>query len=180
MTIYTIGHSTRTEIEFLALLQEFGIERLVDVRAYPSSRHNPQFNRDYLETRLPLLGVDYVWMGKKLGGFRPKAKGPAESSPNAGWESPSFRNYADYMLTDAFQEAAARLAALALDRPTAFMCAEKLFSRCHRQMISDYLLCQGWEVRHIVDTGVLKSHSLTPMARCEAGRLTYPGEAKLL
>lgn len=180
MTIFTIGHSTRDEIDFLALLQEFRVELLVDVRAIPASARNPQFNRENLETRLPLLGVEYLWMGQELGGFRKKNQALKDASPNTAWKNPGFRSYADYMLTDAFQEAAARLAAMALEKCTAFLCAEKVPSRCHRQLISDFLLCQGWEVQHIVDRGRLKPHTLTPIAKCEAGRLTYPGETKLL
>jgi uncharacterized protein (DUF488 family) len=179
MTIFTVGHSTRDEVEFLALLQEFRIELLVDVRAVPASTRNPQFNRENLETRLPLLGIEYLWMGQELGGFRKKSQALGDSSPNSAWKDPSFRNYADYMLTDAFQEAAARLAAMALEKRTAFLCAERLHTRCHRQLISDYLVCQGWEVEHILDRGTLKKHTLTPIARCDAGRLTYPGDAKL-
>lgn len=180
MTIYTIGHSTRDEVEFLALLQEVAIELLVDVRAIPASARNPQFNRENLETRLPLLGLDYLWMGAELGGFRKKSEGLGDRSPNGAWENDSFRNYADYMLSETFQEAAARLMALALEKRTAFMCAEKLYTRCHRQLIADYLVCQGWEVEHILDKGRLKKHTLTPIGKCDAGKLTYPGQAKLI
>ncbi len=180
MTISTIGHSTRDEVEFLALLQEFSIELLVDVRAIPASARNPQFNRENLETRLPLFGVEYQWMGQELGGFRKKSEGLGEHSPNAAWKNASFRNYADYMQSDRFQEAAARLMAMALEKRTAFMCAEKLVARCHRQLISDYLACQGWDVQHIMEKGVLKKHALTPIGKCDGGRLTYPGDPKLL
>lgn len=174
MTIYTIGHSTRSEVEFIALLQEFGIEQLVDVRAIPASARNPQFNREYLETRLPLLGIDYIWMGAELGGFRKKSESLGDKSPNGAWENASFRNYADYAMSDAFQEAAARLMAMALEKRTAYMCAEKIYTRCHRQIISDYLVCQGWEVQHILDKGHLKKHTLTPIGKCDGGKLTYP------
>ncbi len=180
MTIYTIGHSTRTEVEFLALLQEFEIELLADVRAIPASARNPQFNRENLETRLPLLGVDYQWFGDVLGGFRKKSESLGDRSPNTAWKNASFRNYADYMLSEAFQEGAARLMAMALEKRTAYMCAEKIYTRCHRQLISDYLVCQGWEVQHILDKGRLKKHSLTPIGKCEGGKVTYPGPAKLL
>jgi len=179
MTVFTIGHGRREELVFLALLEEFGIERLVDVRAFPSSRHNPQFNRENLERRLPLLGVEYLWMGRELGGFRKDSESLGEASPNKGWDSPGFRSYADYMLSDAFQAAAAKLAALALEKRTAFMCAEQDYSRCHRRMIADYLVCQGWDVQNIMDKGALKRHRLTPMATCEGGKLTYPGDPAL-
>jgi uncharacterized protein (DUF488 family) len=179
MTVFTIGHGRREELLFLSLLEEFDIERLVDVRSVPASRFNPQFNRENLERRLPLLGVEYLWMGRELGGLRKGDEGLGEASPNKGWDSPGFRVYADHMQSDVFQAAAAKLAALALEKRTAFMCAEQDFSRCHRQMIADYLVCQGWEVQHIVDKGILKKHALTPLVRCEDGKLSYPGDQSL-
>jgi uncharacterized protein (DUF488 family) len=174
MVLYTIGHSTRPLEEFLGLLRDQKIALLVDVRAFPVSRRNPHFNHENLKAVMPRNGVEYVWMGKELGGYRKKAEGLGEKSPNRGWKTAGFRVYADYMMTEGFRAAAARLVELARERTLAYMCAEKLPRQCHRQMISDYLLSLGHDVRHIMEAGRIQEHELTYFARVKEGLLTYP------
>ena len=176
--IYTIGHSTRTIEEFLEALKSFGIRMLVDVRSYPGSRRLPHFNR---EERERTLAADDITCRHHpgLGGFRKEGLGPA--SPNTALRSEGFRNYADYMLTPEFDAALKELVRWAVEQPTAYMCAEKLFFRCHRQLISDALTAQGLEVVHIMDPGVSRPHQLSEMARVEKGAVTYPlpGEGQM-
>ena len=143
--LYTIGHSTRTIEELIAALQAHQIRALVDIRAFPMSRRLPQFNREALETSLREAGIRYVWM-QALGGYRKKTR---DESPHIALRNPSFRNYADYMLTPEFEQAMAELIALAEDGPTAYMCAERVYFRCHRMLVSDWLVAHGHEVRHI-------------------------------
>ncbi len=174
MRIWTIGHSNRPLEELLALLKENEIAVLADVRAFPSSRAFPHFNRDNLERELPPHGLTYVWLGRELGGYRSKLDSLGEGSPNRGLRSEPFRRYADYMLSPGFEEGIRRLLDLAAKSRTAAMCAEKLYWRCHRMLISDYLVSRGVDVEHIVDHGCLEKHALSQAARLEAGRLTYP------
>ncbi len=168
--VYTIGHSTRTLGEFIAALRAHEVGRVVDIRRFPSSRRHPHFTRDALSAALAASGMDYVHL-EALGGRRRPAPGP---SPNTGWRSAGFRAYADHMLTDEFAAAIERLLALARERPTAIMCAESAYTRCHRLLVADYLTAQGTEVRHILDEGRWQAHRLTPFARVEGGRVTYP------
>ena len=170
-TIYTIGHSTRTLEELIEALKAHGIQRLVDIRAFPASRRMPWFARESLETALPAAGIQYVWM-KELGGRRKKQ---GFESPNTGLRNDSFRNYADYMLTDLFQLAAAEVVRMAEEKPTAIMCAERMFFQCHRMLVSDYLSLRGNEVLHIVDGSPMKPHRITPEAKLVDGRVVYPG-----
>ena len=185
-TIFTIGHSTRTLEELIEVLLAHGIQVLVDIRSFPGSRRMPWFAREELEKTLPAAGIEYRWM-KDLGGRRPKQK---IESPNTGLRNQSFRNYADYMLTEAFQGAAAEVVALTegvaggppLLRPglarqggVAIMCAERMFFQCHRMLVSDYLVLHGHGVQHIVDTSPTRPHRLTPEARLIEGRVVYPG-----
>jgi uncharacterized protein (DUF488 family) len=173
--LYTIGHSTRTFDELMAVLRAHQIQTLVDIRAFPMSRRLPQFNRDSLEQTLPAAGVRYVWM-KALGGYRKKI---LEESPNFALRNQSFRNYADYMLTPEFEQAMAELIALADKFRTAYMCAERLYFRCHRMLVSDWLVADGNEVLHIDATGPAKPHTLTSEARMVDGRLIYRGDRLL-
>lgn len=170
-TIYTIGHSTRAQEEFLALLRAHGIARLVDIRAFPASRRHPQFNRESMAGWLGEAGIEYVWE-KELGGRRGKG---LPDSPNKGLRNDSFRNYADYMLTPAFVEAAGRVVALAAERPNAIMCAEAVYFQCHRMLVSDWLTAHGHEVLHITDAKRPRPHKPTPEGRMVAGRWVYPG-----
>lgn len=174
-TLYTIGHSTRTLDELIAVLQAHQIQTLVDIRAFPMSRRLPQFNRDSLQQMLPAAGIRYVWM-KALGGYR---KAVLDESPNIALRNDSFRNYADYMLTPEFEQAKSELIALAEHSRTAYMCAERVYSRCHRMLVSDWLVAHGHEVLHIDATGPAKPHRLTAEARMIDGRLIYRGDRLL-
>jgi uncharacterized protein (DUF488 family) len=173
--LYTVGHSTRSLDELVETLQAHSIETLVDIRAFPMSRRLPQFNRESLANSLPAAGIRYVWM-KTLGGYRKKSR---EDSPNIGLRNASFRNYADYMLTTEFENATADLVALAEGSRTAYMCAERVYFRCHRMLVSDWMVAHGHEVLHIDGTGQAKPHRLTSEARVIDGELIYRGERLL-
>ena len=147
----------------------------MDIRAFPMSRRLPQFNRDSLEQSLPAAGIRYVWM-KALGGYR---KAILDVSPNVALRNDSFRNYADYMLTPEFEQAIAEVIALAEQAPTAYMCAERVYFRCHRMLVSDWLVARGHEVLHIDGTGPVRPHKLTAEARIIDGRLLYRGDRLL-
>lgn len=174
-TLYTIGHSTRPFEELLEALQAHGIQTLVDIRAFPMSRRLPQFNRESLENALPAAGIGYVWV-KALGGYRKKT---LDESPNVALRNASFRNYADYMLSAEFHDAMKELVALAEGSRTAYMCAERVYFRCHRMLVSDWLVAHGHEVMHIDGTGPLKAHRLTAEARMIDGELIYRGDRLL-
>jgi uncharacterized protein (DUF488 family) len=171
-TVFTIGHSTRTQDDLLTVLRAHQVVVLVDIRSFPASRRLPHFNREQMEIWLPQGGVEYVWE-RDLGGRRKKQM---PESPNIALRSDSFRNYADYMLGEQFQAAAARLLELAAARRTAIMCAERLWFQCHRMMVSDYLVAHGHEVLHIADEKPPKPHALMPEARMVDGRLLYRGD----
>ena len=173
-TVFTIGHSTRDLAGFSRVLQAHDIRLLVDIRAFPMSRRHPHFNREHLELWLPEVGCDYLWE-KDLGGRRGKQM-PADESPNIALRNPSFRNYADYMLSDKFRHAIDRLVSNAEKRPTAIMCAEQLYFRCHRMLVSDYLVAGGHHVLHILDEKTPRPHALTKEARVLNGRLVYRGD----
>ena len=174
-TLYTIGHSTRPLDELLGALHAHQIKTLVDIRAFPMSRRLPQFNRDSLEQTLPVAGIRYVWM-KSLGGYR---KALLDESPNIGLRNQSFRNYADHMLTPDFENAMSELLHLAEQGRTAYMCAERVYFRCHRMLVSDWLVAHGHEVFHIDGTGPARPHKLTAEARMIEGRLIYRGDRLL-
>lgn len=169
--IFTIGHSTRPIDEFIRLLASNGVERVIDIRTIPKSRHNPQFNGDSLARSLRKAHIDYVHL-KELGGLR---RAQADS-PNTGWRNASFRGYADYMQTEDFEKALARAIELANDKPSALMCAEAVPWRCHRSLVADALLVRGIEVLEIVSASPPKPHKLTPFARVRGTRITYPPE----
>ena len=169
--LFTIGHSNHPLERFVELLTEHGIEALVDIRRFPSSRKFPHFNRENLASALNECGIEYHWF-EALGGRRQSNKG--EPSPNMGMKNESFRNYADYMLTDEFRTAVDRLLEIAEGKRTAMMCAESLFWRCHRRLVSDFLLAGGVTVQHIFPNGATKPHELTNEAKVEDGALTYP------
>ena len=173
--LYTIGHSTRTLDELVEALRAHRIQTLVDIRAFPMSRRLPQFNRDSLAQTLPAAGIRYEWM-KELGGYRKKT---LDDSPNIALRNQSFRNYADYMLTPEFEHAMAELIALAEKSPTAYMCAERVYFRCHRMLVSDWLVAHGHEVLHIDGTGPVRPHQLMAEARTVDGRLIYRGDRLL-
>ena len=173
--LFTIGHSTRTLAELIETLQAHSIQTLVDIRAFPMSRRLPHFNRESLEKALPEAGIRYVWM-KALGGYRKKI---LDDSPNIALRNASFRNYADYMLTADFQAAAKEVLRLAEQSRTAYMCAERLYFQCHRMLVSDWFVANGYEVFHIDGLGPMKPHRLTAEARLIDRQLIYRGDRLL-
>ena len=171
LVVLTIGHSTRTLDEFLALLKAHAVTWLVDVRTVPRSRHNPQFNNDSLPHSLKKAGLGYVHM-RGLGGLR-HAK---PDSPNAGWRNASFRGYADYMQTPEFAEQIAELIQLAKEHRIALMCAEAVPWRCHRSLIGDALTVRGIQTEDIMSLTRRQIHALTPFAKVRGTTVTYPAD----
>jgi uncharacterized protein (DUF488 family) len=171
LTIWTVGHSTRTAEEFLALLRAHSVEAIADVRRFPGSRRHPHFGRDQLEPFLTTHGIQYAWM-PDLGGRR----NPVKDSHNTGWRVAAFRGYADYMETAAFREAMEKLLGLGKSKRTAVMCAEALWWQCHRRLISDWLVAHGFEVMHIESETKASPHRLIAPARMVDGQLSYGAE----
>lgn len=174
MKFYTVGHSTRKIEEFISILKIYRIEVLVDIRAFPVSRRYPQFNKENLEESLSQNGMEYIWLGRELGGYRRKSDGLGDKSPNKGWETEGFRIYADYMQSDIFKRAVDKLLELAEEKTIAYMCAEKFYWRCHRRIVSDYLKALGHQITHIIEKGKTRDHELPDFARVRDGKLTYP------
>ncbi len=172
MPLYTVGHSTRTDAELIELLADAGVRRLVDVRTVPRSRQNPQFNREHLAEIVPAAGIEYRHV-PALGGLRR----PRPDSPNGAWTVGSFRGYADHALGAEFAAALDQLLGWAAETPTAIMCAETVWWRCHRRIIADWALARGAEVVHILGKGKTEPATLTPFARVVDGRVLYPGLA---
>ncbi len=172
--IYTIGHSTRTLEHFVAMLQSFNIEMIVDIRSFPGSRRYPHFNKENLEVSLPEKNINYVHL-KLLGGRRPVKK----DSKNAGWRHPAFRGYADYMETDDFKKGIDELEQIAIKQKTAYMCSEAVWWRCHRSMVSDYLKLNGWIVFHIMEINKSEEHRYTQPAKIIDGKLSYTANTLL-
>jgi uncharacterized protein (DUF488 family) len=167
--LFTIGHSTHSTEEFIALLHAHRIRHLVDVRSIPKSRHVPQFNSDALASSLRSGGIEYSHL-KALGGRRHMRK----DSINTGWRNASFRGYADYMATPPFGEGLEALTQIAAATPTAIMCAEAVPWRCHRSLIADALILKGWQVRDILTAAPATEHKLTPFLKSINGQPTYP------
>lgn len=174
-TFYTIGHSTRPMEDLIEVLQAHSIQLLVDIRSFPMSRHVPQFNHENLEQALPANGIQYLWM-KDLGGRR---KRTSKDSPNTALRNESFRNYADYMLTEQFEHAVHELVRPAQQFRLAYMCAERVYFRCHRMLVSDWLVAHGHEVLHIDGVGPARPHKLMAEARLDDGKLIYRGDRLL-
>ena len=173
--IWTIGHSTREIGVFISLLEENGIKLLVDVRSWPGSKRYPQFNGEALAESLADAGIRYEHF-PELGGRRK----PKPDSHNTAWRNVSFRGYADYMETDEFRRGVARLLDLADEAgPAAIMCAEAVWWRGHRSLISDHLKAQGIDVMHILDASKIEPHPFTSAARVVNGKLSYRAEALL-
>lgn len=172
-TVFTVGHSTRSFDELVALLRAAGVTALIDVRRFPASRRHPHFNRAALASVLPASGIAYHWLGAELGG-RVKPSVPAERSRNAGWQVAAFRAYADAMPAAEFSRGLVELEARAAARPSAFMCAERVWWSCHRRLIADALTVRGWSVVHLIDSDHQQAHALTEFARVVDGELTYP------
>jgi uncharacterized protein (DUF488 family) len=166
--IWTIGHGTRPIDELIDDLELAGVRRLVDVRTAPGSRRNPQFSREALTSALDERGLAYEWE-KDLGGFRR----PRPDSAHRAIRNHSFRGYADHMETPAFRDALERLTTTSVETPTAVMCAESVWWRCHRRMIADALLVAAWDVVHLLPGGRSEHHRLHPDARLEDGRIVY-------
>jgi len=167
-TVWTIGHSTHSLDELVAMLHSFNIETVVDIRSYPGSRKFPQFNKEALEVSLPENNIEYLHL-KKLGGRR---KVNPESK-NTTWRHAAFRGYADYMESESFAEGIKELIVIALEKRTAYMCSEAVWWRCHRSMVSDYLKAHDWDVQHIMGVNKASEHPYTQPARIVAGELTY-------
>jgi uncharacterized protein (DUF488 family) len=167
--LFTIGHSTHPWTEFRDLLRANGIERVIDVRTVPRSRHNPQFNRETLSARLRGARIGYVHL-RKLGGLRHARS----DSTNTGWRNSSFRGYADYMQTPEFDQALHRLITLAGEKRSVIMCAEAVPWRCHRSLIADALTARRIPVSHIIGVAKPRRHSLTPFAKVRGHSIQYP------
>jgi uncharacterized protein (DUF488 family) len=167
--IFTIGHSTRTLEAFIAVLLSHRVHAIADVRLIPKSRRYPHFRDDELSRSLPEHGIEYHTC-RDLGGRRR----PRPDSVNTGWRNESFRGYADYMQTPQFDSALEELVKLARQTRTAIMCAEAVPWRCHRSLIADALLVRGWQVLDIYDERKATPHKLTPFARVDGTKITYP------
>jgi uncharacterized protein (DUF488 family) len=168
--VWTVGHSRRPLAEFLAVLAAYDIELVADVRRYPGSRGQPQYQQRALELALEAEGIAYTWL-PSLGGRRR----PAPESRNTGWRHPAFRGYADHIDTEEFAEGLFELMAAAFGLRTAIMCAEILWWRCHRRLIADVLVSLNVEVIHILDHRTAQLHRLAEPARLSRGVLSYVG-----
>jgi uncharacterized protein (DUF488 family) len=170
MKLFGIGHSTHRLDAFVRLLAAHGIEQLADIRTVPRSRKWPHFGIEQMSASLPAHGVAYAHLGA-LGGWRR----PVGDSPNGAWRNASFQGYADYALTDGFADGLRELCALAAGRPTAMMCSEALWWRCHRRLVADRLVAAGWEVLHIGPDGRATGHQLARFSTVRPdGRVVYP------
>ena len=169
MRVFTIGHSTRSFDELVAMLRAHGVETLVDVRTIPKSKRYPHFAKENLERALPDAGFAYVHM-KALGGLRHAQP----DSINMAWRNESFRGYADYMQTSEFARAVDELMQRASSSTVAVMCAEAVPWRCHRSLLSDALVARGVDVRHIMTAAKADAHKLTSFARVDGANVTYP------
>jgi uncharacterized protein (DUF488 family) len=168
--IWTVGHSTRSGEEFTHILVAHGVEVLVDVRTYPGSRRYPQFNKGELEGALHKIQIEYKHE-LRLGGRRK----PRPDSHNSAWRNEQFRGYADHMETEEFKRGVEELLEVAEEKRVVIMCAEAVWWRCHRSLISDYLKAEGHEVVHILDEKKVEEHPFTSAARVIDGRLSYRG-----
>jgi len=170
--IWTIGHGTRPIEEFIAVLEDAKVVTLADIRTHPGSRRHPQFGQDALRDSLAERGIAYMHL-KGLGGRRD----PRPDSPHTALRVDAFRGYADHMATPEFQRDISHLIAVANATSTAYMCAETLWWRCHRRMLSDLLTVAGWDVTHLIDGGKSEPHRLWDVARVVEGALVYDGGA---
>jgi uncharacterized protein (DUF488 family) len=173
--VFTVGHSTLPIERFIALLRAFGIERLVDIRTMPRSRHNPQFNNTALAGSLTAAHIEYAHI-RALGGLRHARK----DSPNTGWRNGSFRGYADYMQSEEFQDSLGTLIQLSRQKRVAIMCAEAMPWHCHRSLVADALSVRGVPVVEILSESSYRTHKLTAFAQVEGTQITYPPEQATL
>lgn len=167
--IYTIGHSTRSTREFIKIIKSFDIELLIDIRHYPGSRYCPQFGKSRLKATLKRHSIDYLHL-EELGGRRKPEKTPT----NAGWRNSAFKGYADYMQTREFKTALKELMKLSKKQTVVIMCAEAVPWRCHRSLVGDALLIEGYEVLDIFDALKTKPHKLTSFAKVKGKKISYP------
>jgi uncharacterized protein (DUF488 family) len=170
--VYTIGHSTRSIVEFVELLQRGRVELVVDIRSIPRSRTNPQFNLDALPEALQSWQIGYTRIAE-LGGRRTKSK-TVPPDVNGFWINQSFHNYADYALSDEFHVGFSRLTKLSSERRSAIMCSEAVWWRCHRRFVADYLLHDGRSVFHLMGTARVDVAIMNPAARTDGASLVYP------
>jgi uncharacterized protein (DUF488 family) len=170
MRVWTVGHSTRSGEEFVQILLAHGVEVLVDVRTFPSSRRYPQFNKAELAESLNKNQIEYSHE-PRLGGRRK----PRSDSHNSAWRNEQFRGYADHMETEQFKNGVRELLELASSKRVAVMCAEAVWWRCHRSLIADYLKAEGHEVIHILDEKKTEEHPFTSAAMLVDGKLSYRG-----
>jgi len=168
MSVWTIGHSNRTETSFVELLKEFNIISLIDIRTFPGSKKYPHFNKENLRETLNSVQIDYVHLPELGGRRKPKA-----DSSNTAWRNSSFKGYADHMETQEFKEGISKLEEVARASRTAYMCSEALWWKCHRALVSDLLKNEGWKVYHIMEIGKSQEHPYTSAARSEQGNLFY-------
>jgi uncharacterized protein (DUF488 family) len=173
--VFTVGHSTLSIERFIALLRAYGIERLVDIRTMPRSRHNPQFNNTALAGTRTAAHIEYVHI-RALGGLRHARK----DSPNTGWNNGSFRGYADYMQSEEFHDALGTLIQLSRQKRAAIMCAEAMPWHCHRSLVADALSVRGVPVVEILSETSYRTHKLTAFAQVEGAQITYPPEQATL
>ena len=167
--IWTLGYGNRSLRDILVLMHHYSLNTLVDVRSYPFSSYNPEFNIEYLRDKLIPSGIIYHWAGRQLGGMR-KAKG---DTPNVALDK-TMSGFADHMLTDSFQRGVSQLKILAKQQSVAILCAEKVFNGCHRKLVADYLhLMEGFKVIHIQDTENVVVHRVTSSARVELNAIIY-------
>ncbi|MFA5388310.1 MAG: DUF488 domain-containing protein [Candidatus Omnitrophota bacterium] len=169
MQIFTIGHGAKPVDEFISLLKTYKVQRIVDVRTIPRSRHNPQFNKEILPKSLKKVHIGYIHI-KGLGGLRHAKK----DSVNMAWKNASFRGFADYMQTEDFNKSVERLIKLAKQKKISIMCAESVPWRCHRSLIADALQVRGVQVKHIMSRKTCNDHNLTPWAKVKDFQVTYP------
>ena len=172
LIVYTVGHSTRTLDEFVELIRGFEVDAVVDIRTVPRSRTNPQYNLETLPEDLAERGIQHYRIAE-LGGLRKKSKTiPTET--NAFWVNRSFHNYADYALSEEFESGLNRLLAISQTRKCAIMCAEAVWWRCHRRIVTDYLLVRDAKVIHIMDKGKGNEATLSPAAQVHGLKVLYP------
>ncbi|MGH7322809.1 MAG: DUF488 family protein [Candidatus Rokuibacteriota bacterium] len=175
LVAYTVGFSTRTPEELVAMLRGASVASLVDVRTVPRSRYTPQWNQERAAAELLGHGIRYHHL-PQLGGFRK----PRPDSPNVGWRNPAFRGFADHMATADFAAGLESLLSLAAETPTAIACTEAVPWRCHRSLIADALIVRGAQVGHLMGPASIRPHALTAFARVHGLRLTYPDPDALL
>jgi uncharacterized protein (DUF488 family) len=171
--LYTVGHSTRSWEEFLACLEAYHVEGVVDIRRFPSSKRFPWFNREALEKKLREKGIEYVWL-EVLGGYRKKGLGTL--SPHKCLKGKGFQKYADHMTSQEFEHAMKKVFRLAGKKRIALLCAERFYWKCHRRLVADYVLANGFQVEHILERKQSQKHFLAREARIKNGKVYYDRE----